>query len=170
MIRRLHDPAHTPKLLAFGKRMHAKFQMPFPYSEERCKKLLQASYMSFDKAVWGAFDGNKVCGIMLASIEPFAFMESDYVTDMIFVAEKFGDRLYNAMVQWGKTHGACAVQVGVTSGFEGADKFYAAQGMKRLGGIYFKALDAPRLAAKDIRDGRLANAEHCTQSRIGNIR
>lgn len=120
--------------------MHEKFQMPFPYSSERCEKLVRASYMSFDKAIWAAFNGNSICGVLLASIEPFAFMEGEYVTDMIFVAERHGEKLYRAMVQWGKAHGAEAVQVGVTSGFDGADKFYATQGLKRMGGIYFKVL------------------------------
>ncbi len=126
--------------------MHEKFQMPFPYAEERCEKLLRASYMAFDKAVWASFDGKRICGILLASIEPFAFMQGEYVMDMIFVAERHGDKLYRAMVQWGAAHGAQAVQVAVTTGVDvttglaAADNFYAAQGLKRMGGVYFKAL------------------------------
>jgi hypothetical protein len=140
VIRRLHDPAHTPKLIAFGRRMHSRLAMPFPYDEKRCEALLRASYFAFDKAVWAAFDGNKVCGVLLAAIEPFAFMEGNYVTDMIFVAEKHGEKLYGAMVEWGNTHGAQAVQTAVSSGFKGADKFYLGQGLKRMGGLYFKIL------------------------------
>lgn len=144
MIRRLYHPDSIPKLIAFGRKQHERLGFELPFSPERCEMLLRAAMVphSPDKAVWGAYDGNKVCGVLIAGIEPFAFMTGDYVFDYIFVADKHGERLFRAMLQWGTSHGAQAVQVAITSSAGTAEKFYEAQGMKRIGGNYFKPLEA----------------------------
>ena len=142
MIRRLYDPGNVPKLVAFGRKWHAKLGFPQAYSPERAEMLLKASFMAPDRAVWGAFDDKQVVGILVACIEPFAFMEGNYVTDVCFAAEKEGAGLFHAMLQWGKTHGACAVQAGVTSGVKDAEKFYEALKMTRVGSVYIKSLEA----------------------------
>ena len=141
MIRRLYHPDSIPKLIAFGRKQHERLGFEFPYSPQKCHTLLKASMMphSPDKAVWGAYDKNKVVGVLIAGIEPFAFMQGEYVCDMIFVAEKHGEKLYRAMVQWGQSHGAVAVQLAVTTGVPQAEKFYEKQGLKRIGGVYLKA-------------------------------
>lgn len=142
MIRRLYHPDSIPKLIAFGRKQHQRLGFELPFSPERCEMLLRAAMVphSPDKAVWGAYDGNKVCGVLIAGIEPFAFMTGDYVCDMIFVAEKHGERLFRAMLQWGKSHGAVAIQLAVTTGVPQAEQFYERQGLRRVGGVYLKLL------------------------------
>lgn len=92
--------------------------------------------MAPDRAVWGAFDGKKVTGVLIGAIEPYPFMEGDYVTDIIFVAERDGASLYRSLIQWGKAHGAKGIQLGVTSGSETADAFYEKVGLKKVGSIF----------------------------------
>jgi hypothetical protein len=143
VIRRLYHPDNCAKLIAFGRKWHAQVpQMQWAYSPEKCEKLLKACFMAPDKAVWGSFDKkNKVRGVLIGAIEPFAFMEGSYVMDLVFCAEQDGAQLFRALVQWGKSHGAVAVQLGVTSGIPQAEKFYEAAGLKRVGSIFVQNLE-----------------------------
>jgi hypothetical protein len=142
MIKRLYDPKHIPKLIAYGKRWHDKTHYrDMPFSEKNCERLARSA-MTINpfEAIWAAFDGNKVCGVLIGAICAYPYFDACYATDVVFIADKHGDRLFQAFRRWAKSHKADAIQIGVTSGLEAAGKYYESQGLQRLGGIYFERI------------------------------
>lgn len=110
MIRRLYDPKNIPKLIEYGKRWHEK--TPFrnlPFSSKNCDRLLRSAFLSPNEAVWGAFDGNKVRGVLIGAICAYPFFDACYATDIIFIADRDGEQLFRAFRQWAASHGAKAL-------------------------------------------------------------
>lgn len=140
MIRRLTDVKHIPRLVAFGRRFHARTAMAaIPFDDARAERLLKSSMVSLDSAVWGAMDTDgKFCGLLIGTIVPWPWCEGSYATDLVFAADRYGAELYRAFEQWAWKSKVNAIQVGVSSGMPQADAFYQAMGMRNTGGMYLQ--------------------------------
>lgn len=140
MIKRLSDPKHIPKIIAYGKMWHARSAMKdLPFDVKRSEAILRSSLaLTPDNATWGAFDkNNKLTGVLIAGIFPYPFFNASYATDLAFIAHAEGDKLFRVFRQWAKSHGAAAIQMGVTSGLPQAEDFYTKLGLERVGGIFY---------------------------------
>lgn len=112
-----------------------------PFSVKRSDTAIRQAFLDIEhQAVWAAFDGKEMCGVLIGAICAYPFFDACFATDHVFVADKEGDKLFRSFSQWAKSHGASAMQMGVTSGFPQAERFYEAMGFERVGGIYFKPL------------------------------
>jgi len=141
MIRRLTDVKHIPRLLEYGKKWHGKSSYAhLAFSYERSKATLKAAMLSPGSVVFAAFDEEKLCGALVGMIVEFPWFEESFATDLIFMADKYGDRLFATFAKWARKH-TKHIQMGVTSGLGTADKFYQAIGMKQIGGIYVGELE-----------------------------
>lgn len=96
--------------------------------------------MSADGAVWASFVDRKVRGILIGAVLDWPYLEGKYMTDLLFIADNDGVALYKAFTQWGASHGATSIQMGVSSGLPQAGAFYEKMGLKKVGGIYFGAV------------------------------
>ena len=102
---------------------------------KRSKDTIKAAMLSPGCAVFAAYDGSEICGALVGVIAEYPWFEANYATDLIFIADKYGDRLFAAFAKWANKH-TNIIQMGVTSGLGTADKFYTGIGMKKIGGIY----------------------------------
>jgi hypothetical protein len=142
MIRRLYDPANIPKLIQYGKRWHPRSALKdLPFDAKRCDQLLRGAFISPDMAVWASFDQKKhVRGVLIGAICAYPFFDAKYATDITFIADHDGAALFRSFYQWAKSHGANALQMGVTSGLSEAEPFYLSVGLEKIGGIYYMQL------------------------------
>lgn len=148
MILRLYDPKNIPKLIEFGRRFHALTALAaIPFDARRSEQLLRQSFMSRDAAVWAAFHDKKVTGLLIGALFDWPYLEGRYASDIVFAAERDGLRLYRSFEQWARSHGANAIQMGVSSGLPQAGEFYEKMGLTNVGGVYFQHIK--RAAAQE---------------------
>lgn len=142
MIRQLHDPKHIHKLTEYGKRWHERSVMNgLPFSTKQCGSLLRSAFMSPDMRVFASFDEKQnIQGVLIAAICTYPFFDAQYVTDIVFIADKEGDKLFAEMERWARSHKVHCIQMGVTSGLPEAGNFYKAKGLELIGGTYWRRL------------------------------
>lgn len=139
MIRRLYDPKHTGKLIAYGRQLHGKTAYAnIPIDVKKANAFFASCMVGQDTAVWASFGkDNKVYGVLVGSVQHWPYLEGLYATDLLFIADRGGRELYRAFEQWAVSHGANSIQMGVSSGLTQAGAFYQTIGLKPVGGIYF---------------------------------
>lgn len=82
-------------------------------------------------------DDQEVHGILFGSLEPYFFnRKRSYGTDMIFAANRDGDKLWKKFKQWAFANGADRIIMGVSSGVERSDRLLEVLGMTKTGGMY----------------------------------
>ena len=141
MIRRVFDRKYIPRIIAFGRKFHQRTAMnKLPFSVKRSEKTILGALTSPDCIVLLAEHEGQITGVLIGAICSYPFFEASYATDLVFIAERDGEKLFRQFALWALKHGVDVLQMGVTSGLEVADKFYAGIGMKSVGGIYIQSL------------------------------
>lgn len=157
-VKRIKDVRRIPEILEYGERWHKKSQYSVvKFERDWAREFIRAAIIFPNQALWVSEDRDgKIQGLLIASLQHYVFSHRCYATDMIFVADRQGHKLFGAFRTWAKEHEAEQIQVGITSGVgdpERLGKYYEKCGLARLGGIYSIDLRTnPSLARKNKTD------------------
>lgn len=100
-------------------------------------KVLEYYILSTDSLALLSFHNDKINGMLIASLEPFFFNKREtYATDLFFISNGAGPRLWKKFKEWAFASGAKRIVMGVSSGDARAGQLLEALGMETTGGMY----------------------------------
>lgn len=108
-----------------------------PLNKGYLRVQLKKAIKSQESEVFLLVNKGQICGVLWAWLAGYAWSKQTYVTDILFLAERGGNLLMNAMKKWGKANGArrWAMQTHLKLDGERVKKLYMRKGLREVGSV-----------------------------------
>jgi len=139
MLVRRALPRDLKALLDYMEEKHpASSVSEIPFDRPSTARMLNNVILSREHHPLIAFnDSKEVVGILIGAIEPYFFNQKRYyVTDLFFISDGGGVKLWREFKKWAFSTRADKIIMGVSSGEERAGKLLEILGMENTGGMY----------------------------------
>lgn len=112
-----------------------------PFDRKSMTKTIEYFLYTSKQKIFVYEKEGKICGVLLAGLEPFVFNENRYwATDTVFVARAGGTWLLKHFIRWAQAYKVDRIIMGISTEDERAGALYEACGLVKLGGMYYYPL------------------------------
>lgn len=135
---RLAKMSELSDILAYARTAHEKSNYAdFPFNSVVARRTLKSAMTDANSRVWIAEHEGRICGLLIGEIGDLPMTHFQGATDLVFVADRHGEKLLDAFVAWCKLRKVARIDMGISAGpdrevavrrmFERVDFLYSGQ-------------------------------------------
>lgn len=114
---RLAKIADLSDIVAYAKTAHERSNYAtLPFNGVIARRTAKAAMTDANSKVWVADDDGHIRGVLVGEIGPLPMTHFMGATDLVFFADKGGDLLLEAFVEWCKLRKVARIDMGISGG------------------------------------------------------